>query len=128
MYYEMFYYISIWQKESKLNQSLEIENVKSQLHLLKRQLSPHFLFNSLSTLSSLIETNKDEALSFLDRFSDAYRYLLTHDDEVLSSLISELDFVEIYISILKSNYGNALNFTINVDRNLSKLTVPTLSL
>ena len=108
----MSYYIVVWQKQFNLNQSLEIENVKSQLHLLKRQLSPHFMFNALSNLSSLIETDKESALDFLAKFSDAYRYLLTHDDEILSTLNDELSFVKTYVSILKSNYGDALHLKV----------------
>jgi len=128
LYYELSYYIVVWQKQSNLNQSLEIENVKSHLHLLKRQLSPHFMFNALSNLSSLIETNKEEALDFLNRFSDAYRYLLTHNDEVLTNLSSELEFVETYVSILKSNYGEALQLSVDVSQECMHLQVPTLSL
>lgn len=128
LYYELSYYVVVWQKESNLNKDLEIENVKSQLHLLKRQLSPHFMFNALSNLYSLIETDKEEALGFLTRFSNAYRYLLTHNDEVLTSLSDELGFVETYVSILKSNYGEALQLSINVSEECMRCKVPTLSL
>ena len=128
LYYEMSYYVYVWQKESTLNQKLEVENVKSQLHLLKRQLSPHFMFNALSNLSSLIEVDKDEALDFLDRFSEAYRYLLSHDDEVLSSLEDELDFVNTYVSIMQSKYGDALVLEVGVSEEFLHSQIPTLSL
>ena len=128
MYYELSYYVVVWQKQSNLNQDLEMENIKSQLHLLKRQLSPHFMFNALSNLSSLIEVDKKEALVFLNRFSDAYRYLLSHDNEVLSPLNEELEFVETYMSILKSNYGEALRLNIDVSEECMNSQVPTLSL
>lgn len=103
MYYEMSYYISVWQKENLINQKLELENVRSQLIILKNQLSPHFMFNSLSTLSALIESDKDEAMLFLDKFSYAYRYFLTHGDEALTSVIDELDYIQNYFSIVKTS-------------------------
>ena len=86
LYYEMSYYIAIWQRENLLNKQLEIENVKSQLLILKNQLSPHFMFNALSNLSALIDSDKEKASEFLTKFSEAYRYLLKHDDAIFPSL------------------------------------------
>lgn len=126
--YEATYFISKWKDEYDRNKLLEVENIKTQLHLLKKQLDPHFLFNSLSTLSSLIETEKSLALEFVDDFSSVYRYIITHKDKTLASLQDELNFTKRYIELLQKRFGNGLVFNPTVSPYLLKKQIPTLSL
>jgi two-component system, LytTR family, sensor kinase len=127
LYYEMSFYISIWKKENLLNQELELINVKSQMSLLQRHISPHFLFNSLSTLSSLIDDKNKQALDFIDSFSESYRYLIKHD-EVLTELGSEIDFLKSFTSVLVSTYGSSLNFNFDVPLKAKSFKILTFSL
>lgn len=82
---------------------------------LKNQLDPHFLFNSLNVLSSLIEENPKKAQEFTVALSKIYRYVLDQKDKNLISVEEELNFAKFYVSLLKMRFEEALivNFTIN---------------
>lgn len=87
---------------------LKKEYMKSQLLGLKSQMNPHFLFNSLNTLSSLIQEDPARAEMFLDELSKVYRYLLRHNEEYLVPLAEELGFLKAYTRVLHARYGDAL--------------------
>src|SRR5205085_5679631 len=74
-------------------EQLKKEYMQSQLLGLKSQMNPHFLFNSLNTLSSLIHEDAETAENFLDHMSKVYRYLLRNNDEQLVKLGTELNFI-----------------------------------
>lgn len=97
---------------------LELENEKAQaeLQLLKAQINPHFLFNNLNVLSSLIKKDTDAADEFITRFSKLYRYLLKSKNKDFVNLAEELEFLNDYIFLLKKRFGNAYQ----VDQNLGK--------
>lgn len=102
----------------KLN-LIETEELKksyrqSQLFGLKSQVNPHFLFNSLNSLSSLIGEDEEKAGRFLDEMSKVYRYMLRNDDDQLVSLGVELNFIESYLFLLKTRYGDGLEVRINI--------------
>lgn len=126
--YESTYFVEKWKEEFARNKQFEIESVKTQLHLLKKQIDPHFLFNSLSALSSLIETNKEDAIEFVDEFSDVYRYIITHKDETLASLHQEVKFTKNYIELLKKRFGKGLSYVVNIEEHYMQRKIPTLSL
>jgi two-component system, LytTR family, sensor kinase len=101
---------------------------KSRLLSLKRQINPHFLFNCFNTLSSLINEDEKEAEKFLDELTKVYRYLLKGDDEQMVSLEEELKFINSYLYLNKTRFGNALNVGISIrDEDISK-KIPPLSL
>jgi LytS/YehU family sensor histidine kinase len=100
----------------------------SQLIGLKSQVNPHFLFNSLNSLSSLIHDNQSEAENFLDEMSKVYRYLLRSSDEQLVSLDSELHFIKSYFYMLKVRYSGAVNLSVNVDPLMRDKHLPPLTL
>lgn len=117
LFYEAGYFLDKLIQEMTKTHLLEIENVKSQANLLKNQLAPHFMFNSLSTLMSLIEIDKDKALDFLSTFSNSYRYVLSSSDDFMAQIRDELTFVNDYISISKSNYGeDSIIYTVDVPK------------
>lgn len=129
MIYEAGFFINIIIREMTKSHLLEIENTKSQTKLLKKQLAPHFIFNSLSTLMSLIEIDKEKAIVFLNKFSNSFRYVLTNSEEITIDIKSELEFVDDFISISKSNYGDdALFFSVDVKRKFQKFHIPTLAI
>lgn len=126
--YEANHFVSKWKEAFERNKQLEIEHIKTQLHLVKKQLDPHFLFNSLSTLSSLIETQPKLALKFVADFSEVYRYILTHKDQTTAKLSDELGFVKAYINLLKERFGKGLLFEASLKAADKRFQVPTLSI
>lgn len=86
---------------------------------LKNQLDPHFLFNSLNVLSSLIEENPKKAQEFTVALSKIYRYVLDQKDKNLISVEEELNFAKLYVSLLKMRFEDAIiiNFQTDIDIN-----------
>jgi two-component system, LytTR family, sensor kinase len=110
------------------NEQLKKEYMHSRLLGLKSQMNPHFLFNSLNTLSSLIHENADDAEEFLDQMSKVYRYLLRNNEEQLVSIATELNFIRSYYYLLKARHGDGLTLSINVADEVMDYMVPPLTL
>jgi len=96
-------------------QLLEKEKALVMYESLKQQLNPHFLFNSLTSLSSLIRHDQEMAGNFLDRMSKVYRYILKNRDNETVPLSEELKFVQMYIDLQKTRFTDALFVSINID-------------
>lgn len=115
--------------ESKLE---AIENKKqalqSELNSLKLQLDPHFLFNNLSTLTSLIEENQETAIQYVTNLSAVYRYVLSNRNKNLVVLKTELDFIKEYLFLYQIRYGSSI--VIHIAENNSNLSkfIPPLTL
>lgn len=95
-------------------QLLEKEKVMVMYENLKQQLNPHFLFNSLTSLSGLIQTDQKMAGNFLEQMSKIYRYILKNRDSELVSLKEELAFVQVYINLQRTRFKEGLQVNINV--------------
>jgi two-component system, LytTR family, sensor kinase len=117
-----------WKASLQETEQLKKAYRQSQLQGLKSQVNPHFLFNSLNSLSSLISEDGDEAEKFLDEMSKVYRYMLRNDDEQLVSLQTELKFLESYLHLLKARYGDGLQVNIDVLEKDRSLYLPPLTL
>ncbi|GAA4325274.1 sensor histidine kinase [Flaviaesturariibacter amylovorans] len=103
--------------------------MQSQLLGLKSQVNPHFLFNSLNTLSSLISDEQDAAAErFLDELSKVYRYLLRNNEDYLVVLQQELSFLRSYAYLLRERHGAAFQLTIADTDDVADLQVPPLTL
>jgi len=114
-----------WKHTITENEQLKKEYMQSQLLGLKSQINPHFLFNSLNTLSSLINEDEKEAEDFLNQMSKVYRYLLRNNEEELVTLHTELQFIESYFYLLKMRHGRGLELRMNVaEGDLEKLLPP----
>ena len=87
---------------------LQEENIVSQFETLKSQVNPHFLFNSLNVLTSLIYIDQDKAAKFVVQLSRVYRYALENRERDLVELQEEMPFVESYIFLLKTRFENNL--------------------
>ncbi len=116
----------------KVNQ-LETEQLrkiyrKGRVQGLKSQVNPHFLFNSLNSLSSLIYEDEEAAEKFLDEMSKVYRYMLRNEEDQLVTLQTELKFLQSYIYLLKARYGDGLQVEINVNKADEGLGVPPMAL
>lgn len=95
--------------------TLEKEKAMIQYESLKQHLNPHFLFNSLTSLRSLIKTDAVTAAWFLDGLSKVYRYVLRSADQELVSLSDELEYVENFTGLQKVRFGEGLQMTIDID-------------
>jgi len=120
-------------KNSKWNEKLiaqlKLEKRNSELQGLKEQLSPHFFFNTLNTLSSLIRTgNKSDSLEFVDSLSDVYRYILDSQTNDTVKISEEIDFVKSYIFLLKKRFGNSIEYSIDINSQMTDKYIPALSI
>ncbi len=100
--------------ESKA-QLLEKEKTQVMYENLKQHLNPHFLFNSLTSLSSLIRIDQKQAGSFLDKMSKVYRYILKNRDNETVPLADEIKFVQLYIDLQKTRFEDGLEVNMNID-------------
>lgn len=120
--------LQIVQRQSLLeNEQLKQQNLENELVALKNQINPHFLFNSLNTLSSLIREDK-EATTFINKLSYMYRYILQSGDRNLVSLKEELKFLESYIYLIKSRYRDRFTLEITIAESHLEEQIPPLAL
>ncbi len=112
------------------NQLLKVqkENLQSQFEILRQQINPHFLFNSLNVLSGLIGKDVKQAQLFIDEFSHIYRYVLETLEQPVSTLSKELDFMRSYMYLQQMRHGENLTWTVNIPANLLEMVLPPLSL
>lgn len=92
------------------------ENLQSQFEVLKQQVNPHFLFNSLNVLTSLIKIDPDLAESFTERLSKVYRYVLENKEKDMVSLSTELEFLNAYLFLLEIRFMKKLFIDIKIDK------------
>ncbi len=104
------------------------ESIEAQLEVLKGQINPHFLFNNLSVLSSLVYIDQDKAVEFINQFSKVYRYVIESNNKELVTLNTEMEFIQSYIFLLNIRFGKNINFNINVDKAYNSYLVPPMAL
>lgn len=104
------------------------ENLQSQFEVLKSQINPHFMFNSLNVLSGLINVDVAKAQLFIDEFSQIYRYVLETIEQPVVTLSQELDFMRSYLFLQQIRYGESLTYSVNIPAELLQMVVPPLSL
>ncbi len=119
-------FLLAWRQAAINVEKIKREHVSSQYEALKNQVNPHFLFNSLNALSSLVYDHPDKAIEFINRLSDVYRYVLDSKDKEAVPVTEELDFVRAYSFLLKTRYED--NIEIEFDVVASEGYVPPMSL
>lgn len=112
--YESVYFFQLWKENLKKAEMLARVSLESQLALLKSQLDPHFLFNSLNTLASMIDDN-EPASTYLEQLSDVYRYVLINREKNLVSLEEEIHFLDAYIYLNKTRFRENLQIEKTID-------------
>jgi len=118
-------YIEKWKQSIQRAERLEREKTQVQFDNLKNQLNPHFLFNALTSLNSLIKSNPELASDFLQNMSRVYRYVLKHKDKEVVSLREEINFLNDYLFLLDTRFGEAFRFESAIpDQELGKGIVP----
>jgi len=107
---------------------LERELSQVRFEVLKQQMNPHFMFNSLNVLSGLIGRDTEQAHRFIDEFSNIYRYVVDTIEQPVVSLKEELDFARSYLHLQQTRYGEHLHYTIDIPGELLVTYLPPLSL
>ena len=117
------------EKEQEIER-LRFENLQSRCDALANQVNPHFFFNSLNGISSLIRKKNDEnTLMYVNQLSDIFRYILQSDRKGLVTLREELEFIQSIQYVMEVRFANKLVFAIDVaERQKDLLTLPVLSL
>jgi two-component system, LytTR family, sensor kinase len=126
--HEAIYLFFLWKKELTHSADLEKENIRSKFEALKNHVNPHFLFNSLGTLSSLINTDQEKATQYVNEFSKIYRYFLEVNSNDFVTLEEEIDFITSYIFLQKIRIGDGFSFTNRIDSAYSKTYILPLTL
>ncbi len=115
-------------KKEVVEQKLIAKSANAQFESLKNQLDPHFLFNSLNVLSSLIDENPRQAQKFTASMSKIYRYVLEQKDKELVTVEDELEFAKTYCELLKTRFEDSVDFIFDVKKEDFKRFVVPLSL
>lgn len=105
-----------WVYTQKRIDDMKQEKLKMDYAMLQDQINPHFLFNNLSVLKSLIMYDKDAAVNFTQNFTDVYRYVLKSRDSMLVKLREELKFIDTYVSLHKERLGRGLDVQFMIDK------------
>ena len=124
-------FIEEWKKSTRkevVEQKLIAKSANAQFESLKNQLDPHFLFNSLNVLSSLIDENPNQAQRFTASMSKIYRYVLEQKDKELVTVEEEIEFAKTYCNLLKTRFEDSVGFDFQVGENTLKSYVVPLSL
>lgn len=117
-----------WKSNLQQTQELRRSYEHSQLMGLKRQVNPHFLFNSLTSLSALIEDEDEEAEKFLDELSKVYRYMLRNDIEEYVTVETEMQFLQALLHLLRVRFGDGLRVDIKIEPEALQKQIPPLTL
>ena len=107
---------------------LKQQSLQNELAALKNQVNPHFLFNSLNSLSLLVREDQNAAGKFINKLSFLYRYILQSKDHDMVPLKEELRFLESYIYLIKQRYRGSFHARIDINEELFQHSIPTLSL
>jgi sensor histidine kinase YesM len=126
--WEADYTYQQWKTSLLEKEQLQQLTIQQEFDTLKSQVNPHFLFNCFNTLSSLITEDHKQAEAFLNELSKVYRYLLRNNENGMSTLQTEVRFIESYFRLLHTRYGDALQWHIEIDKRYEQYLLPSLSL
>ncbi|MDQ1096923.1 two-component system LytT family sensor kinase [Chryseobacterium sp. SORGH_AS909] len=111
-----------------INEQLNSAYLKAQLQLLQEQLNPHFLFNTLSSLSAIVRENPNLAQNYILHLSKIFRYTLVHSGNNMVSLEKELEHLKSYIQLVKMRLENAFQIHVNISKDCINKQILHLSL
>ncbi len=127
VYYVVVYYKDI-QHKTKQEANLKTLIKEAELSALKNQINPHFLFNSLNSVSSLTITSPQKAQEMIIKLSEYLRYSLSNEQQQITTLETELDNIKLYLDIEKIRFGERLNFTLNCNERWLTAKIPAMIL
>lgn len=117
-----------WHIKSIENERLERENLSAELELLKSQLHPHFMFNTLNSIYSMALLNSQNTADAIHKLSNLMRYMIAESHKPIISLEQEIHIIKTYIELEKGRLGSKLDHTINIQGQLSDQTIAPLLL
>ena len=127
--YETVFLVREAESEMVLRAETEKHRAEAELAALKNQIDPHFMFNSLNTLSHLINEAPNKAVMFNDHLADVYRYILQNRDRDLVMLGEEISFLEDYFALLKIRFADAIHLEMNIPGSaMEQYLVPPISI
>jgi signal transduction histidine kinase len=121
------YYQKYIEKEDVAKQ-LEVQLANAQLSALRMQLNPHFLFNTMNSISSLMRSDVEAADNMLEQLSSLLRITLERGDSQFVPLRDEMEFIEVYLSLQEQRYGDRVHNAINIDPSVHDALVPSMIL
>ncbi len=124
LFFSIAFFFVLWKKSSQKEQNLREENLKFRYQTLKSQINPHFLFNSLNTLSELIYSDAKKADHYLQKLSGIYRYVLDNADMDLIPLQDEIDFVIQFFSLQKERDNDKISLSIDIKETKDYKIIP----
>lgn len=122
--FSLVFFYSLWKKSSGKEQMLREDNLKYKYRNLKSQVNPHFLFNSLNTLSELVYYDAKKADNYIQKLSGIYRYILENEETDLVSLNDELDFIRQYFNLQKERDNDKIFMDIDVNKEEEYQIIP----
>lgn len=126
--YEINYSLNKWNSIKVNKEAIKRAGLQGQLQSLKSQVNPHFLFNSLNTLSALISDEPKRAEQFVDEMARVYRYLLQTNQHELTTLSVEIRFIRSYFHLLRTRYDTGLDLLIDISEADLAKCIPPLTL
>ncbi len=127
IYYIISYFQGL-QKQEKEKSELALKNKEMQISLLKSQINPHFLFNTLNSISTLVNSSKEQARKLITQLSDIFRYALDSHSGGMVKLVHEIDFIENYIKVQQVRFGDRLRFVKQIDSSCMSISIPPMIL
>ena len=116
------------QEQDQLAQELRLQSSKSELKALRAQINPHFLFNALNAIASLIHTDPARADEAVEQLAEVFRYTLRRSDSEWAPLDQELTFARAYLDVEQARFGQRLTCTIDSDHQLPAPLIPSMLL
>jgi len=118
------------EQENTLHRLIEKERLlaKAEINGLQQQFQPHFLFNSLNSISALVKSQPDQARTMVQNLSDYLRLSIQKSKDDFNSIEEELEFLNLYLTIEKVRFGHRLNIDVNCTEECKQLSLPSLML
>lgn len=127
VYYVIRYFQGL-QNQVQEKSYLTVKNREMQISLLKSQINPHFLFNTLNSINTLIGSSKEQARKVITQLSDIFRYALDSHGDQMVKLIHEMDFIDNYIKIQQVRFSERLQFVKQIDFTCLGVLIPPMIL
>lgn len=121
-------YIRLAVQDARDKEIIQKELITARFEGLKNQVNPHFLFNSFSVLTSLVETRPEQAVEFIAKLSDMYRYILENDDKAVVPIADELAFLDDYLFLMKMRHQEGIQVERSIDVQGMDVKLPPMSL
>lgn len=126
--YFSLHFLRHWRQSVLEKETMQKEQMRSQLLSLKHQLDPHFLFNNLNILAALVDHDPVRSRRFIEKFADVYRALLRTNTDDLVTLREELEFIDAYMYLLRTRFDDVIHYHADLSRRVDAKMLPPLTL